>query len=95
MIRYYWDIITIKGQNWYVEILGEIPDWKSEKGEYQCVKFGDTSITLFLTNDHNYFRPSRSSFNFYVPDAQLAFDYLRSNGVRVEEVKEYGAKNKY
>lgn len=81
-----------KSLNWYVEILGGIADWKSERGEYQCVKFGDTSITLFLTNDQNYFRPRRSSFNFYVPNAEIAYEYLRTNGVRVDEVKEYGAK---
>ncbi|RNB76010.1 VOC family protein [Brevibacillus panacihumi] len=77
---------------WYQDVLGGLPGWKSEKGEYQCVKFGDTSITLFLTDDPLYFQPRRSAFNFYVPHAGEAYDYLLNRGVQVEEVKEYGAK---
>lgn len=81
-----------KALNWYVEILGGVPGWKSEKGEYQCVKFGDTSITLFFTNDQLYFQPRRSTFNFYVPNAEKAYQYLKNCGVEVTELNEYGAK---
>lgn len=73
-------------------VLGGTPGWKSEKGEYQCVKFQDTSITLFLTSEAKYFEPRRSAFNFYVSSAEEAYQYLLSRGVKVEEVKEYGAK---
>lgn len=77
---------------WYVEILGGTSGWKSEQGEYQSVTFGETSITLFLTQEEVYFQPRRSAFNFYVPSAEEAYTYLKENGVQVEEVNAYGAK---
>lgn len=81
-----------KATDWYVHILGGVPGWSGDHGEYQCVKFGDTSITLFLTKEQIYFEPRRSVFNFYVSDAEEAGKYLKEKGVKVEEVKEYGAK---
>lgn len=81
-----------KSFTWYVEVLGGIPGWRSDNGEYQSVKFGDTSLTLFLTHEEIYFQPRRSAFNFYVQNAEEAYNYLKMNGVKVEEVKEYGAK---
>ncbi|CAM3255112.1 MULTISPECIES: VOC family protein [Brevibacillus] len=80
-----------KAAHWYVDVLGGVLGWKSEQGEYQCVKFGDTSITLFLTEDPLYFQPRRCAFNFYVSRASEAYDYLKSRDVQVEEIKEYGA----
>ncbi|WP_010276034.1 VOC family protein [Paenibacillus senegalensis] len=81
-----------KATDWYVQVLGGTTDWSGDEGEYQCIKFGDTSITLFLTDEQTYFEPRRSAFNFYVSNAEEAHSYLKENGVRVEEVKEYGAK---
>lgn len=81
-----------KSTEWYVQVLGGVPAWSGDHGEYQCIKFGDTSITLFLTSEQKYFEPRRSSFNFYVTDAEEAHRYLQGKGVEVEEVEEYGAK---
>lgn len=81
-----------KSLNWYVNILDGIPGWKSEQGEYQCIKFGDTSITLFVTDDPVYFQSRRSMFNFYVNNADEAYNHLKMNGVKVEEIKEYGSR---
>lgn len=78
--------------NWYVQVLGGTPGWRSEKGEFQSVTFSDTSITLFLTNDENEYLPRRSPFNFYVPSAEAAYRHLLFHGVTVEEISEYGAK---
>lgn len=80
-----------RATRWYVEILGGIPGWKSEQGEYQSITFGDTSITLFLTEDPVYFQPRHCGFNFYVSDVSEAYTYLKSRDVQVEEIKEYGA----
>ncbi|MFO1445220.1 VOC family protein [Bacillus sp. Bva_UNVM-123] len=77
---------------WYVNILGGEPGWRGDHGEYQSVAFGDTSITLFLTDDQIYFQERRSAFNFYVRNAVEAYEYLKKHGVEVEDVKEYGAK---
>lgn len=81
-----------KAADWYVQVLGGTLGWSGDDGEYQCIEFGDTSITLFLTDEQTYFEPRRSAFNFYVSNAEEAHSYLKENGVRVEEVKEYGAK---
>ncbi len=81
-----------KAFKWYTDILGGVPGWKGDEGEYQSVKFGDTSITLFLTDEDVYFQPRRSAFNFYVADAESAYEHLKNNGVQVEELKEYGAR---
>ncbi|USG66866.1 hypothetical protein NDK47_06090 [Brevibacillus ruminantium] len=37
-------------------------------------------------------KPRRSAFNFYVPSTEEAYNHLRSHGVEVEEIKQYGAK---
>lgn len=78
--------------NWYVEILGGKPGWKIERGEYQCIHFGQTSLTLFATDDEQYFQPRRSYFNFYVASAEEAYRYLKEKEVPVEGILEYGAK---
>ncbi len=38
---------------WYVEVLGGEAGWQGDHGEYQCIKFGDTSITLIRTDEHS------------------------------------------
>lgn len=76
-----------KAADWYVQVLGGTPGWSGDDGEYQCIEFGDTSITLFLTDEQTYFEPRRSAFNFYVSNAEEAHSYLKENGVRVEELK--------
>ncbi|MGN8644840.1 VOC family protein [Gracilibacillus sp. HCP3S3_G5_1] len=81
-----------KALDWYITVLEGTPGWQSEKGEYQCIEFGDTSITLFLTDEQVYFQPRRSLFNFYVKDVKIAYNHLKKNGVKVEEMKEYGAR---
>jgi catechol 2,3-dioxygenase-like lactoylglutathione lyase family enzyme len=79
--------------NWYVNILGGTLGWKSDGGEYQSIRFGgETTLTLFLTDDEMYFQPKRAYFNFYVPDVLEAHSYLKANDVKVEDVAEYGAK---
>ena len=77
---------------WYVEILGGDPGWKADDGDYQSIVFGDTSITLFHTNEEMYFQERHCTFNFYVPNAVDAYEHLKKHGVKVEEVKEYGVK---
>lgn len=81
-----------KATKWYVDILGGTLGWKSENGEYQSIKFGQTSLTLFQTNEEFYFQPRHSLFNFYVTSAEEAYKHLKQNEVRVEEIEEYGAK---
>jgi len=77
---------------WYAGILGGKPGWRSDNGDYQAVSFGDTSLTLFLTDEQVYYEPRRSAFNFYVPDAAEAYRHLQSHGVKVEKIEEDGAK---
>lgn len=77
---------------WYTGIMGGSLGWKSEKGEYQCILFGQTSLTLCLTDDETAFQSKRAAFNFYVASAEEALAYLKSHDVQVEGILEYGAK---
>ena len=81
-----------KAFKWYEEVLGGTPGWRSENGEYQSLKFGQTALTLFQTNEDKYFEPRRAAYNFYVPSAQEAYDHLRKHDVKVEEIAEYDVK---
>lgn len=78
-------------KEWYTSILGGRIGWESEQGEYQCILFGQTSLTLFYTEEAKYFEPRHAMFNFYVSNVEEAHQHLKENGVRVDAILEYGA----
>ncbi|MFE9274490.1 VOC family protein [Paenibacillus glucanolyticus] len=78
-------------KEWYTNVLGGRVGWESEQGEYQCILFGQTSLTLFSTEEGKYFEPHHAMFNFFVSNAEEAYQHLKDHGVRVDTILEYGA----
>ncbi|MEK4979777.1 N-acetyltransferase [Bacillus sp. FSL K6-6540] len=78
-------------KEWYTGVLGGRIGWESEQGEYQCILFGQTSLTLFSTEEERYFERRHAMFNFFVPNVEDAYRHLRMQNVRVDSILEYGA----
>ncbi|MGG4102882.1 GNAT family N-acetyltransferase [Paenibacillus lautus] len=78
-------------KEWYTGVLGGKIGWESEQGEYQCILFGQTSLTLFSTEEEKYFERKHAMFNFFVPNVEDAYRHLKEHNVRVDTIQEYGA----
>ncbi|MFD1739614.1 VOC family protein [Bacillus salitolerans] len=73
---------------WYTDVLGFSLRWYQQEGGYAAINIGETPLTLVRSKEVT--PSSHCPFNFYTSDIHKAHQELKSKGVQVEEIVDYG-----